>query len=323
MNGKTFISYLVSLVLLLAIIVLFDVSKVAGIISSFNFFLFLFTIFLHTLQFPIRALSWRLIVKPIVHISFWQSFHITNIGFLSNFLLPLRLGEVIRAFLLSKITGISKSVALSTVIVNRIVEVLVLVVFFLIGSNSISFLPNEIKQIIFIIGIFFILFFSIFVFQKKLVSFGKKLKLDFFLPDSVKKYTKNILLGAKSLNNPKNFFLLLILSAMIWIIHVVSYFFVSNELGLSLGISELFLLVSFSSLSAMVPSSPGFVGTFQASFIAIFLALGLNPEIGLSMSVIVHAGAYISTILIGVFSSVKLDISIIELFVNIKKKNYK
>ena len=125
---------------------------------------------------------------------------------------------------------------------------------------------------------------------------------------------KNILSAGKSLSSKKNMLQVIALSCFLWVLHAFIYLLIAQGLGIQLGLAEVLLIVSFSSLSAMIPASPGFVGTFQTAFATIFVALGLNPELGLSMSIIIHLGAYASTILIGVFSANRLGVSVFEVF---------
>jgi uncharacterized membrane protein YbhN (UPF0104 family) len=63
-----------------------------------------------------RGYQWRYLLVRRKRLGVWKLFKIVMVGFLSNVLLPARLGELVRAFLLARWERISKSFSLSTVI---------------------------------------------------------------------------------------------------------------------------------------------------------------------------------------------------------------
>lgn len=319
MDKKIVFSYFVTFLFLALIIVFFDVGRVAAIISSFDVFLFAVTVFLQALSYPFRAMAWKITVDHFSRVSFRESFYITCIGFLANFVLPLRIGELVRAFLLSEVKKIPKSVALSTVVLNRLVEVVILIVFFIAGLAFFPFVGPEIKNAVFFLGFFLALTFLVFIFHKKIFKALGPLGIAKVIPKKIKDTSKNLLAAGNSLASVKDTLLVIGFSLVVWIIHALVYFLIAREFGLELGVGQLLLIVSFTSLSALIPSSPGFVGTLQAAFVAIFLALGLDPEIGLSTSIIAHLGAYIAVILLGVFSSKSLGFSVWSVFSKAQK----
>ncbi|GEM_PF-2548032 len=324
MDKKTVFSYLVSIAMIIAIFLFFDLRKVIDLVLNFNVFFFIAAVFLSALNFPFRAMVWKLLVDPITKISFRDSFHIINISFFANFILPLRLGEIVRAFLLSELKGISKSVALSTVIINRLIESLVLVAFFAAGMAAFPFLGKGIAEIVVAIGIVFAGVLAVFLFQNRLLGFLSGTGLQKIIPEKFKNMAKNFLVGGQSLKkSAKSNFLIVFFTVIIWLSHVLAYFIVAYGLGIQLSVPQLFLIVSFSSLSAMIPSSPGFVGTFQAAFAAIFIALGLDAETGIGMSVILHAAAFISTAGLGIFSTNRFGVSLSQTFSRAKKEEKK
>ncbi|OYW00242.1 MAG: hypothetical protein B7X11_04660, partial [Acidobacteria bacterium 37-65-4] len=76
-----------------------------------------------TLQtYTFRAWRWQALLAPIGGASFRNSFRITVIGFTASNLLPGRLGEVLRPYLVSKVEPVSAAAALATVLIERLLD---------------------------------------------------------------------------------------------------------------------------------------------------------------------------------------------------------
>jgi len=82
------------------------------------------------LGFWLRAVRWRWLMPPGRRITFDSLFRATMIGFMANNLLPLRLGEFVRAWALGRREGMSKTRVFATVVVERVVDMITLIAIF-------------------------------------------------------------------------------------------------------------------------------------------------------------------------------------------------
>jgi uncharacterized protein (TIRG00374 family) len=86
----------------------------------------------------IRAWRWQWLLRPLGRARFRTAFRATVIGFTATFLLPGRIGEVLRPYLLARADGFEASAAFATVIVERVLDlitVLLLFVWFLLTTS--------------------------------------------------------------------------------------------------------------------------------------------------------------------------------------------
>lgn len=310
-DKNTLISYTISVLALAVVLFFFDFGKVVSAISGFDYLLFFVSILLFFATFALRALAWREIAKPVAQIGFGKIFHITNIGFFANFILPLRVGEIIRSLLFSKIANVSRWKVLSTVIVTRAMEAVALVIFFIFGAIAFPLLEPSYTLIVVLSGIFFILLIALLVFPERFFSIAKKTGFTGLFPHKIVVIVKNFFtITSLTGSGKKNLALAFFYTILVWAIHLVAYWIVSFELGLDMSFFELCLVLSFSSLFSMIPSSPGSVGTFQAAFVAIFVALGLPAEKGLAMSIVLHLAIYLSVVVLGLLSIKSLSVSL-------------
>src|SRR6266568_1919804 len=101
------------------------------------------------------ALRWDRIVRPVRAIPFATLLPVLFIGFMANNLLPARMGEVVRAYALGRKTGLSKTVGLATILLERLCDGLTLVV--VLGAVALVYpLPPGVKQAGVAAGVIFI-----------------------------------------------------------------------------------------------------------------------------------------------------------------------
>ncbi len=93
-----------------------------------NYFGFAAAALLTLLAFLVRAIRWRPLLSTPKPVGYDRLFSATMIGFMANNMLPLRLGEFVRAWALARREKLSKTTVLATVVVERVVDMLTLLV---------------------------------------------------------------------------------------------------------------------------------------------------------------------------------------------------
>ena len=94
--------------------------------------------------FP-RALRWKLIADPFGTLSFHHAFSATMIGYFGNGVLVFRLGEILKAYALAKGNKINTSQAIGTVLVERILDLIMVLLVFLLTFSSFLFMTKKLK----------------------------------------------------------------------------------------------------------------------------------------------------------------------------------
>ena len=125
-------------------------AEVGRVVRNANLLWLAAAVGLVLVSFVVRIFRWRALVAVDPAPSFMKLFNATQIGFFANFVLPARLGEVIRAVVLSRGTGIPVSKSLAFVAVDRITDLvglagtLVFTVVFFHPTEAI-YLPQEMR----------------------------------------------------------------------------------------------------------------------------------------------------------------------------------
>jgi uncharacterized membrane protein YbhN (UPF0104 family) len=118
-------------------------SSLGVAFSEAKYIYILPTIVLMFVSHYIRAIRWEVLISPIKKVSILNLFSASMIGFMTNSVLPARLGEVIRPVMIARKEKIKISVSIATVVMERIFDILGIIV---MASLLFCFLPSEPSQ---------------------------------------------------------------------------------------------------------------------------------------------------------------------------------
>jgi len=253
---------------------------------------------------------WQWILKPLKSVKYSLVYHSTTVGFMSNSLLPARIGELIKTFLLGEVSGIAKSSVLATVVIERMFDIIILVFFFII-VNFLFPLPLILKKAGLIVGlVIFILFFLLF-----LIRF----KPDFFYPFLKRfpeKYSSRFInwfdafkRGISIPHGWKGFLVIFLQTVLIRGYLAAVLYLLFFAFGFHLPFYAALVLLVAVSFGVMIPSSPSFVGTYHFFSSEVLSLFNVSREVALSYSVVAHFISFIPVILLGLFSLLWLRIS--------------
>jgi uncharacterized protein (TIRG00374 family) len=269
-----------------------------------------------------RAFRWRYMIAPIKKVQFSKLLAATCIGFMANNVLPLRLGEFVRAYSLSsQDKEVTKSASLATIFVERMVFDLValLLIFGAVLYVSHLSLDESMKYGLNIaIGIALVGILLVLVLALKPNQVGGLLaRYMFFAPDRVREFIKGVVLkfsrGLEFLSDFRSVVSVAIQTLLIWLLMGFSNIFVLWAFGFRLSLDASYVLLVMVSISILIPSSPGFVGVYHAGAVWSLMAYGVSKEDALSCALVLHAAQYIMVTLMGFYFLKKEHLSLKKL----------
>ncbi|MGE5810758.1 MAG: lysylphosphatidylglycerol synthase transmembrane domain-containing protein, partial [Ignavibacteria bacterium] len=128
-NIKLWISIIISMVFVVLIFYEVDFNKTEQALRDADYIYLPFAVVLSIVTNILRTYRWKYVINPIKKISTHSLFSGVAIGYMANNLLPARLGEFVRAYMMGKKEGISKSATLATIVLERILDGLALLFF--------------------------------------------------------------------------------------------------------------------------------------------------------------------------------------------------
>jgi len=324
MKKRVIFGVIISIIVLFFLLNSIDYTQSATTIMNFGLLSFLIGVLIYSSSFFFRSLRWQLIVHPIKTISFTTSFYIIFISYFCNSILPARIGDLIRGSLLTLTEDIKFFTSISTVVFDRTLDGVTLALLFcvslLVTGKDFQLDPKLYFCILLIISLFLILLviyildFSAIV---KLLSPLQKIspKYSKILIDSILNFHS----GGEVLKLGKiAIFKLFIFSICVWTCEASLFYFVLYNIGIVIPISVLFILLAIVNFAIMIPSAPGYIGTFETAFVLVLVLYGANSGLALSGALIVHIIWFFTTIVFGLISMKCLGVSMHQLIDKLK-----
>ena len=305
MKWKTWLGVAVSAVFLALAFRKFEFQEMGSSLRQANY-LYLIPVFALTiLTFWLRAYRWKFFLESVKQINTHTLFSATMIGFMANNLLPARLGEFVRAYAIGRREQISKSASFATIVVERIFDGLTLLLFMYVVLIFLPLFPSWIKRsaliaLIIYLGALALLFLLNVKTQRTLNIASFVLR---FLPDRITEKVVHVLesfaSGLSVLSQMHHLLVVFLLSLVIWGLFVATIYctFFAFNFGLPLYAAVTLLVIL--SIGVMLPSSPGFVGTFQFFCVVGLGLFNISESAALSYSIVLHASQYIPVTAIG------------------------
>lgn len=280
-------------------------SEVAQALTRVNYYWILVAVFGMLTQSWLRAVRWITLYHPLQQgLRVWQMFGIVLIGQMLNILIPWRVGEIARIYLMGEIEKRSKAQTLATLGVEKIFDTLMLFLLLFIIPPFMT-LPAWLERpregiILLTVGLF-VAAVALMLVRHWVVKLLERVRV----PVSRKSLGELAHLALGSLDVLKRLDLhvwLQLLSVAMWLIGIVVNFLVLLALGLQLPWISAFLLMAVLMVGGIVPSSPGKVGVFQYLCILTLGLFGVDKSIGLTYGILLYLVAYGTPVLSGIIA---------------------
>ncbi len=246
----------------------------------------------------VRAYRWHVLLRPLLDIPARQVFPIMIVGYAANNILPFRVGEVVRAWVLEQRYGVRKTAALATIAVERLFDGVTMLLF-VGGAATVVGLNAELRHVALVAAAIFaaaIAGLVILLIGGSVRDRLLGLVLD-LLPDRlaarVERMAESFLAGLGVLSRRGDLALVAVTSIVAWGFEASMYWTVARAFGAPLAgaftPAAALLTTAIGNLATLVPSGPGYVGTFEAGvMLAVNGALGIGRGLALSYAVLLH-----------------------------------
>jgi glycosyltransferase 2 family protein len=224
-----------------------------------------------------------------------------------NNVLPMRIGDLVRAFVFPKSIGVKNTTATGSLVMERIIDLMTLLICLGIGliTNPKIQMPTWLVQAVStlaIAGSLALLF--MFFFSGQLSQFFfKKANAPQVTDISKKKRVFNSLAtlfkSFESMSRPSVLAFITIFSMFIWLGEAGLYWALLRGFGIDASLYSGIIVMAIVTLSTLVPSSPGYIGPFHLAAYTAISMLGGTPGQAASFAVISHLGVWFPTTLAG------------------------
>jgi uncharacterized protein (TIRG00374 family) len=308
---KTWIGFIISVGIIYLAFRGIDLRLLLENLKEANYLYLIPIVAIIFLSMALRAVRWGCLLRPIKKIGFHSLFEGMLISFMANNVLPVRMGEFVRAYIIGQSERISKSASFATVVVERlfdgftIIGLLVVVLTFVqLPAGNIPFKKGMLMGgyiTMAICGLAFV----ILVIIKTQTQWFLEIALFFTRPFSAKLATRgtssiqSFKEGLLSVESPHIMVIAFLYSLLIWAIFTSSIYLMGLAFGIKLSISAAVMVLLAICLAIMIPSTPGYIGPYHAAVAYTLVLYNIPLEKALSLSIVFHATNYIPITLAG------------------------
>ena len=245
----------------------------------------------------LRALRWKWLFKKADSPSVPSLYRAELIGYFGNNVLPLRLGELLRSYIVGKENHLSKSFVIGTVVLERLMDMLALISLALL-LLLIYPLEESIRGYVLWRGLITIFTLTIILFILYKI---KRIKAN----HKILKILNQIIDGLLSIRKEKVIPVILS-SLLIWCIYWMDVFLLQRAFQFNLSWAQVLMVLVISSVALSIPSAPGMIGTFHAAVKYTMVDLfAFSANDGNSFAILMHAYGYILFTLLGAYYFMK------------------
>jgi uncharacterized protein (TIRG00374 family) len=238
--------------------------------------------------------------------TFLQSFSIQTIGIFINSVAPARLGDLLRAYLFSEQNHHSKVFVLGTIIVEKLFDLLFLVISIVILLPLVVF-PNWVSRPSELTAILLLVLISIIgvIAWKKEQAIHRIEQFTSIFPErwrnGIQRPLKNLLSSLECVRNWRQVISILAWSAIIWGLGFLTNILVFWSLNLPISFLPAIFLLVVLQVGVAVPSSPGRIGVFHYLTVLALSVFAVEKGPALSCGIILHLVVYLPLTLLGAF----------------------
>ncbi len=260
------------------------------------------SLFFHLVSLAVAGIRW----KTVIHLRevSWASVSSSlMIGLMVNNIFPGRMGEVARPIVLAQESKQSKAFLFATAVTDRLFDLLVLVILALLCFGIFPLLPWA-KQMSFIGGAVLVAAFGcIGIFGYSKVGSRVEKTISRFTGNRfftrVNDTLRELRLGFRSIESIPRGIAVFGLTWGVWVAWFLSLYYGLNAFALTVPLGGILLLLCVLNLAGLIPSSPGYTGTYHLLAVLVLSVFSVKREDALSFILVFHALWYIPQTLLG------------------------
>ncbi len=313
---------LISLLLLFFLFRLFEWDDVLEALRRAEWVYLLLALPVYALSYVLRASAWWLILKKAL--PFWKVFLTMHIGYLLNNILPFRLGELGRAYLLGR-DGPGFWGVFPTILIERAFD-MIIAVGLILGILPLVWISSNSQQVAFFVGGIVVLgllvFYLLARYRAWALSQFERLGARWPLVLRLgKNRLESFLEGLAVLTSPGRFLQVLVLLASSWVLAISIQFLVLRSFYPEARFLHAATTQGVSALGVALPSSPGYVGVFEAAIVGALALFDIPFSVAFANAITLHLMYILITGIFGVYGLAVSRISLGQIFQSLKRIN--
>jgi uncharacterized protein (TIRG00374 family) len=288
---RRIVGYLIALACLVWIFYDVQAEQLWQNIKNINWWWVILGVFLDIISYFCQAVRWAFLLKPLGKVTWLRSTQAIYAGLFANEVLPIRFGELIRAYLVSRWLSTNFISVLPSIVVERLFDIVWMAI---MAGLVIIFapLPESIVRSMDIFGIIVLLavvFFVYIIFHKRKRDSNQAVEkpTNFRIVKHIRSIIKRFTEGLRNISISRDFFLSFFISFLIPALQALSFWaiIVSYHIDIHIGLGMVVFLIVY--LGTAIPNTPSNVGTYQFFCVLGLTFFGVEKTLATGFSIVV------------------------------------
>ena len=307
-NRRTLFALAVSVAFLAVVFWSIDSDEFLDAFAEANYLWLIPAVIVYFLAFTLRAWRWQSLLVHLGGVTLGRSYFVATIGYAANNVLPLRLGEFVRAYLLRRNPGLDMTASLATIAVERILDGLTLLLWLGIGLlffastwtlSPLLTLAAQVAAVVFISAGVAVMLAVLFPDASLRIGHAVTRPLPDRYATRLMRIGESLLHGFAALKDARKIPFWFIISNAVWAGEALVYILVAVAIDVDTPIVVLFVAVAASNLATAVPSSSGGIGPFELLAKETLVRAGVGAGLATAYAVVIHATLWVPVTIAG------------------------
>ncbi len=307
-NRRTLFALAVSVAFLAVVFWSIDFAEFLDAFAEANYLWLIPAVIVYFLAFTLRAWRWQSLLRHLGGVTLGRSYFVATIGYAANNVLPLRLGEFVRAYLLRRNPGLDMTAGLATIAVERILDGLTLLLWLGIGLlffasmwtlSPLLTLAAQAAAVVFISAGVAVMLAVLFPDAAMRVAHTVTRPLPDRYATRLMGIAESMLQGFAALKDARKIPFWFIISNAVWAGEALVYILVAVAMDVDTHLVVLCVAVAASNLATAVPSSSGGIGPFELLAKETLVRAGVGAGLATAYAVVIHATLWVPVTIAG------------------------
>jgi uncharacterized protein (TIRG00374 family) len=264
-----------------------------------------------------RAWRWQLELRPLEHVPLGRLWVITAVAYMAINLLPVRLGEVVRPWLLSRRSHVSFSNVVGNIVVEKTLDSVLILFYILVGLLTVENLPIWVRR-----GALFpavgaaLLVSLVLLFWWRGEAFVDRWvlhRLPTRFGGNLKKVLASMADGMRVIPNTTLLLAVFVVSLVLWFLPILSSYIMILAFDLNVPFSAALVVFIFVGFGTALPNLPGMIGPYQYACQLALGLFGVSDVDGLAYGLVLNAVQFLTLIVQGLIALPIAGVSIAEI----------
>jgi len=284
-------------------------QRLLSAIHISNWWFLVVAVFFDVLTYVVQGVRWKLLLSPVGRLRSVKATQAIYVGLFTNEVVPLRFGELVRAFLASRWLNSGIGAVVPSMVVERFLDALWLVA----GIGLVALfvpLPRTLVHAGDVLGAVVLVATVVFVWlvlrREQKLEHGEELALNSArkskVTAAISRFVGIVAIGLRDIGMTRNLYMAAGFSAVMLVCQGLAVWFIMLACGLKLGILAGAVVVLVVRLGTAIPNAPANVGSFQFFTVLALGLFGVDKTLAAAFSIVDFAVLTVPLWAIGLFS---------------------